>query len=202
MKNDILKCENETKYYCMGKVDMIKILKDGRERANIFLGIIICGVITILFMFTYIFVNYHKKSIDITSIPVIEEDEKKFFHIESVTTDDNGVLYVTAAARNADINYDFFNWVLGKGNQEYKKVSILAVSKDEKTAYKLKTYPYAFKSQDSSLSDDICGNNGVLAYGSTAMLQGEKKKLAVLFEDREGKSYILYPKEDYYVDEK
>lgn len=178
------------------------MFKNRIKKFHTILGVSTCVVITILFMIVYIFINYHTKIIDITSIPVVKEDDKKTLHIESVSKDDNGVLYVTAAAENTDINYDYFNWVLGEGNQVYKKMSILLIANDEETAYKLKTYPYSFQSQHNSISNELCLNNGILAYGDVKMLEDGAKKLAVLFEDMEGNSYILYPKEDYYINEK
>lgn len=180
---------------------MINTIKDKKEKINGKLGIILCAIITIFFMCTYIWVNYHRKSMDITAIPVINADNEKFLHIEEVNSDDNGTLYVTAIATNSDIKYDYFNWVLGEGNAVYKKMSILLVSNDGQTAYKLKTYPYAFKSKDNSISEEFSSYNGILAYGDVGMLEDGSKKVAVLFEDREGNSHILFPKEDYYIDE-
>ena len=181
---------------------MKNMLEERKGRMKTILGVGICLVSTLLFKFSYILVNYHTKVIDITSIPIIETNENRVLYIEEVSTDKDGVLYVTAATKNTDINYNYYNWVLGGGNNVYKKASILLVDKEEKNAYKLKTYPYAFNSKDDSVSDELCTGDGVLAYGNVKMLKEDSRKVAVLFEDREGNSYVLYPKEEYYIDEK
>lgn len=181
---------------------MKNMLKERKEKMKIILGVGICLVSSLLFIFSYILENHHTKVIDMTAIPVLDTNENRVLCIEEVSTDKNGVLYVTAATKNTDINYNFYNWVLGGGNNVYKKASILLVDKEGKSAYKLKTYPYSFNSKDGSISDELCTGDGVLAYGNVKMLKEGSRKVAVLFEDREGNSYVLYPKEEYYINEK
>ncbi|WP_294345371.1 hypothetical protein, partial [uncultured Clostridium sp.] len=83
---------------------MKNMLEERKVRMKTILGVGICLVSTLLFMFSYILVNYHTKVIDITSIPIIETNENRVLYIEEVSTDKDGVLYVTAATKNTDIN--------------------------------------------------------------------------------------------------
>lgn len=171
-----------------------------KKNRSVLYGIAASLIVTLVIMVCYLIPNYRAKKIDISGVEVLENTEQAYFYVDKLNFYDHGIFYISAAAYNGNIDYDYTNWVGGPGNNVYKKCSVVLVSKDGNTAYQLRTYPHGWTPENPVNNPDIFSTQGIVAYGDIDKVDADGMKAAVLFETLEGKEYLIYPEEAFYVE--
>lgn len=170
--------------------------KTNLNQNKLWIGSIVCVIFTLIFMVLFLMTSRAASTIDISALPVLESTDHQRFYINDVSTDSHGTMYITGAAQNDSLTYNYVNWVLGPGQQVYKNVSLLLVDQTAQTAYKLKTYPYQYASENAVINEMTANGNGFIAYGDKKISKATDLTIAVMFEDPDKNCYILYPEED------
>lgn len=153
----------------------------------------ICMILAIGCIGIYHIGALRSRSVDLKEVSVLHQKKGIELYVNHIEYEGKKIC-VTAAAKNNTLKCNYVNHVLGPGTGIYKKKTILLVDEKEQKGYCLKTYPYTF-SPENEKKERFCQQDGVIAYGSGAKLQDKSLKVAVLFEDQEGKEYVLYETE-------
>lgn len=145
--------------------------------------------ITVVFFYEW---NTRLQEIQGDNVEVLKQTDKIKLKIKKIEKDHAGNICIQLLTKNDNITYEYHNWTLGDGSGPYKKVQIVIVQPDKILAGK--TYPYKMQLSDEDMAEGYTEADGFQCYIRSKDIS-ESDVVAVVYEDRDGKKYIVYQDE-------